>query len=320
MTATNPTNLTKPATEVQHFVSIRQTSKTQIESMLDLAFKLRDQRNAGQPNEPILAGKTLAMFFEKPSLRTRVSFEQGMYELGGNAIVLGQAEVGLGQRESVGDFTRVLNGMVHGIAARVYQHDHLVEMTKHATVPVINMLSNLAHPAQALADVMTIMDEFGRDLTGKHVVFVGDGNNVARSLAMVCGKLGAAFTLASPPDYALEQDFADKVMAACPGMDFTMCHDPFEAVHYADAIYADTFVSMGQESEMAQRLETFKDFQVNEKLLAKAPNHAIVLHCLPAHRGIEITDAVMDGPQSRVFPQAHNRLHAQKGMLAVVMG
>ncbi|MGB1124374.1 MAG: ornithine carbamoyltransferase, partial [Phycisphaeraceae bacterium] len=157
-------------------------------------------------------------------------------------------------------------------------------------------------------------------LNGKHVVFVGDGNNVARSLAMICGKLGAAFTLASPPDYALEQEFADKVMAACPGMDFTMCHDPFQAVQYADAIYADTFVSMGQEEEKAKRLESFKDFQVNEKLMAEAPSHAIALHCLPAYRGVEITDAVMDGPQSRVFQQAHNRLHAQKGMLAVVMG
>jgi ornithine carbamoyltransferase len=213
-----------------------------------------------------------------------------------------------------------MNGMVHGIAARVYNHGHLVEMAEHATVPVINMLSDVAHPAQALADAMTIMDEFGRDLSGKHVVFVGDGNNVARSLAMICGKLGAAFTLASPPDYALEQEFADKVMTACPGMDFTMCHDPFEAVRYADAIYADTFVSMGQEEEKAKRLEVFKDFQVNEKLMGQAPNHAIALHCLPAYRGVEITDAVMDGPQSRVFQQAHNRLHAQKGMLAVVMG
>lgn len=288
--------------------------------MFDEAYALREQRNNGVANEPILKGKTLGMFFEKPSLRTRVSFEQGMYELGGNAIVLGQAEVGLGQRESVADFTRVMNGMVHGLAARVYNHEHLVQMQAHATVPVINMLSDVAHPAQALADAMTVMDEFGRDLAGKHIVFVGDGNNVARSLAMICGKLGAAFTLASPPDYALEQSFADRVMTACPGMDFTMSHDPFQAVRYADAVYADTFVSMGQEEEKAKRLVVFKDFQVNAKLMAQAPDHAIVLHCLPAYRGIEITDEVMDGPQSRVFQQAHNRLHAQKGLLAVVMG
>jgi len=314
----NPTaTSTQPVT---HFLSIKDCDRDQLDQMFDLAYKLREQREQGIANEPILKGKALGMFFEKPSLRTRVSFEQGMVELGGNAIVLGQAEVGLGKRESVADFTRVMNGMVHGIAARVYEHSSLVEMAEYAAVPVINMLSDAAHPAQALADAMTLMDEFGRDLTGKHIVFVGDGNNVARSLAMICGKLGAAFTLASPPDYALEQAFADKVMAACPGMDFAMCHDPFDAVRYADAIYADTFVSMGQEEEKAKRLEIFKDFQVNEKLMGLAPDHAIALHCLPAYRGIEITDAVMDGPQSRVFQQAHNRLHAQKGMLAVVMG
>jgi len=308
------------AEPVMHFLAIKDFARDELDRMFDLAYAFRAQREAGVANDPVLKGKTLGMFFEKPSLRTRVSFEQGMYELGGNVIVLGQGEVGLVKRESVADFTRVLNGMVQGIAARVYDHNNLVEMARHATVPVINMLSDTAHPAQALADAMTIMDEFGRDLSGKHVVFVGDGNNVARSLAMICGKLGAAFTLASPPDYALDQAFADRVMAACPGMDFTMCHDPFQAVRYADAIYADTFVSMGQEEEKAKRLKVFKDYQINEKLLAEAPSHAIVLHCLPAYRGVEITDAVMDGPQSRVFPQAHNRLHAQKGMLAMVMG
>lgn len=310
----------KETTTVTHFLSIKDCSRDQLDRVFELAYKLRAEREQGVTHQSILKGKTLAMLFEKPSLRTRVSFEQGMIELGGSAIVLGQHEVGLGKRESVADVTRVLNGMVHGIAARVYAHDHLIEMAEHATVPVINMLSDIAHPAQALADAMTIMDAFGRDLSGKHVVFVGDGNNVARSLAMICGKLGAAFTLASPPDYALEQAFADKVMTACPDMDFTMSHDPMQAVRYADAIYADTFVSMGQEDEKAKRLEAFKDFQINETLLAQAPDHAIVLHCLPAYRGIEITDAVMDGPQSRVFQQAHNRLHAQKGMLAMVMG
>jgi len=313
----NTATQTEPVT---HFLSIKECDRAQLDQMFDLAYALREQRSNGVANEPVLKGKTLSMFFEKPSLRTRVSFEQGMIELGGHAIVLGQTEVGLGKRESVADFTRVLNGMVHGIAARVYNHQHLIEMAEHATVPVINMLSDIAHPAQALADAMTVMDEFGRNLSGKHVVFVGDGNNVARSLAMICGKLGAAFTLASPPDYALDQAFADRVMAACPGMDFTMCHDPFQAVRYADAIYADTFVSMGQEEEKAARLEVFRNFQVNEKLMAEAPSHAIALHCLPAYRGVEITDGVMDGPQSRVFQQAHNRLHAQKGILSVVMG
>ena len=294
-------------------------SDAEIQRVFQISRDLKEKYVAGV-REPILAGQVLAVLFEKPSLRTRVSFEQGMIELGGNAIILGQSEIGLGKRESVADFTRVLNGMVHGIAARVFDHANLIEMAEYAMVPIINMLSDVAHPAQALADAMTVMDEFGRDLNGKHIVFVGDGNNVARSLAMICGKLGAAFTLASPPDYALEQDFADKVMSVCPEMDFTMCHDPFAAVRYADAIYADTFVSMGQEEEKAKRLKVFKDFQVNEKLMAQAPDHAIALHCLPAYRGVEITDGVMDGPQSRVFQQAHNRLHAQKGMLATLFG
>ena len=317
---THTPTTSKASVGTQHFLSVRETCDADLGRIFDTAYALRDEHRAGKANAPILAGKTLGMFFEKPSLRTRVSFEQGMIELGGHAIVLGQDEVGLGKRESVADFTRVMNGMVHGIAARVYKHTHLLEMAEHATVPVINMLSDLAHPAQALADAMTLMDEFGRDLTGKHIVFVGDGNNVARSLAMVCGKLGAAFTLASPPDYALEQAFADRVMAVCPGMDLTMTHDPKQAVRYADAVYADTFVSMGDEHEHDDRHAAFQGFQVNDGLMSCAPDHAIVMHCLPAHRGEEITDQIMDGPRSRVFPQAHNRLHAQKGLLAVLMG
>jgi len=308
---------------MKHFLNIADTSVDDLQHMLGVAFGLRDERDAGRANKPVLAGQTLAMLFEKPSLRTRGSFEQGMNELGGHAIVLGRHEVGLGQRESVADVVRVLGGMVHGIAARVFDHRHLLQMAEHSTKPVINMLSDLSHPAQALADVMTLMDEWGRDpaaLAGRHVAFVGDGNNVARSLAMICGKLGMQFTLASPPDYLFEEKFAGRVLGVCPGMTFNMTHDPVAAVAYADAVYADTFVSMGQEDEKAGRLRAFAGFQINDGLLSHAQNDLIVLHCLPAYRGVEITDAVMDGPQSRVFQQAHNRLHAQKGMLAVVMG
>ena len=307
----------------QHFLNIADQSPDQLKRMLEVGFALRDQRDAGRANEPILAGKTLAMLFEKPSLRTRVSFEQAMNELGGRAIVLGKHEVGLGQRESVADVARVLSGMVHGIAARVYDHQHLIEMAQHSDKPVINMLSDVAHPAQALADVMTMLDEWGRDfdaLRGRHVAFVGDGNNVARSLAMICGKLGMKFTLASPPAYAFEDDFARRILSVCPDMEFNATHDPALAVTYADAVYADTFVSMGQEEEKHQRLDAFKGFAINDALLGHAQNELIVLHCLPAYRGIEITDTVMDGPRSRVFQQAHNRLHAQKGLLVVVMG
>ncbi len=303
---------------MNHCISLSDYTANRITHVFDVAYDLRDRRSRGALSD-VLKNQTLAMIFEKPSLRTRVSFEQGMIELGGHAIVLGQ-EVGIGKRESVADVTRVLAGMVQGIAARVFEHDRLIEMADHSSVPVINMLSDDAHPCQALADVMTMMDEFGRDLTGRTLVYVGDGNNVAHSLAIICGKLGINFTIAAPPGYELPQAYVDRIMADVPGMNFQLCSDPAEAVHQADAVYTDTWVSMGQETEKQKRLAAFTGFQVDEELMSKAPSHAIVLHCLPAYRGVEITDGVMDGASSRVFPQAHNRLHAQKGLLAVLMG
>jgi len=298
---------------MKHFLSIEDATADELHAMLSLARRLRDQRQRGEANEPILQGRTLAMLFEKPSLRTRVSFEQGMNELGGRAIVLTQHEVGLDQRESVEDATRVLSGMVHGIAARVFEHEKLVRMAATAEVPVINMLSDATHPCQALADVMTIQDEFGEDLTGRRIAFIGDGNNVARSLAAAGHKLGMHFTLACPEGFAL----ADEVART---HDVRITHDPRQAAADADVIVCDTFVSMGQEAEKQRRLDIFRDFQVNEALMDRAPDHAIVLHCLPAYRGVEITDGVMDGPRSRIFPEAHNRLHAQKGLLAKLLG
>ncbi|MEM8738239.1 MAG: ornithine carbamoyltransferase [Planctomycetota bacterium] len=297
---------------MRHFLNISDHGADTIKHMLGVGLALRSQRQRGEANLPHLAGKSLAMLFQKPSLRTRVSFEQAMNELGGHAIVLGQHEVGLGQRESVGDVTRVLAGMVHGIAARVYHHESLVEMTQNSTVPIINMLSDLSHPAQALADAMTIMDEFApgdQDVAGRKVAFVGDGNNVARSLAAVCRTLGMRFVLASPPGYGLPDDGVIEQTTR-----------PEEAVHGADVIYADTFVSMGEEGEKEEKLKAFEGFQINRPLCGLAAEHVIVLHCLPAYRGVEITDQVLDGPRSRVFSQAHNRLHAQKGLLAVLMG
>jgi ornithine carbamoyltransferase len=301
------------------FISIAQTSTSQIKHVLEVGAQLRAQRGDNQAPKP-LAGKTLAMIFEKPSLRTRVSFEQAMNELGGRAIILTNQEVGLGRRESVADVARVLSGMVHGIAARVFEHDQLVEMADHADIPVVNMLSDYSHPCQALADIMTLVDEFGDDLAGRTLAYVGDGNNVARSLATICGKLAINFTIASPPGYELEQSFIERIMAQLPDMNFQRTHEPEESLRQADAIYTDTWVSMGQEDQKQERLKTFGSFQINDQLLARAPKHAVVLHCLPAYRGIEITDQVMDGPRSRVFAQAHNRLHAQKGLLAVLMG
>ncbi|MCC6581472.1 MAG: ornithine carbamoyltransferase [Phycisphaeraceae bacterium] len=304
---------------MQHFISIAEVSGSWLNQVLDRGLALRDQRRKGQAHVPILAGKSLAVLFEKPSLRTRVSFEQAMVELGGHAIILGQEGVGVGQRESVADVIRVLSGMVHGIAARVFEHSKLVDMARYGSIPVINALSDYSHPCQALADVMTIMDEFGRAIAGTTVAFIGDGNNVARSLATICGKLGMNFILASPPGYELEKQFVARIMSHVPSMSFEITQDARDAVHYADVVYTDTWVSMGQEAEAASRKAVFADYQVNAELMSQAPAHAIVLHCLPAHRGWEITDEVMDGPQSRVFPQAHNRLHAQKGLLAELL-
>lgn len=304
---------------VDRVLSIHDTPRDAIVKVIDEAIDLREERRAGRRHDRVLAGKTLAMLFEKPSLRTRASFEQAVVELGGHAMVLGQHEVGLGKREPPRDVAAVLSGMVHGLAARVFDHASLIELADHADVPVVNMLSDLAHPCQALADALTIVDAFGRDVSGRTVAFIGDGNNVARSLAMICAKLGMNFTLASPPDYAMEQAFADRLMAQAPDMDLRLTHDPELAAHDADVIYTDTFVSMGQEEEKPRRLRAFEGFQVDGALLGQAPSHAIVMHCMPAYRGVEIAAEVFDGPRCHAIAQAHNRLHAQKGLLALLM-
>lgn len=304
---------------MQHFLDIEDVSLPQLQHIFDVALELRRQRTAGQQSK-VLAGKTLAMIFEKPSLRTRVSFEQAMLELGGAAIVMGSAEVGLGKREPAADVARVLSGMVQGIMARVFEHHKLLELAQHSQVPVVNALSDRSHPCQALADALTLMDEFGRDLTGRTLAFIGDGNNVARSLAMLCAKLGMSFNIASPQGYELEAELPAQVRCEYPNAQIRLLRSPADAVHNADAVYTDTWVSMGQEAESQERKQVFAPYQVSEQLMAAAPKHAVVLHCLPAYRGLEISQAVIEGPQSRVFPQAHNRLHAQKGLLAVLMG
>jgi ornithine carbamoyltransferase len=305
---------------IRRFLTLAETPNDVVHRVLEVAEALRDERRRGEPNEPALAGQTLAMIFEKPSLRTRVSFEQAMIELGGHAIVLGQHEIGLGKRESVADVSRVLGGMVHGIAARVFDHATLHQLADHAGVPVINMLSDYTHPCQALADLLTIRDEFGPDLAGRSMAFVGDGNNVARSLAWACAHMGMRFVLAAPEGYTLEAELFEDIRRAFPAADVEQVRDPRAAARGADVIVTDTFVSMGQEDEKEARLPVFAAYQVNASLLREAAPHAIVLHCLPAYRGVEITDEVLDGPQSRAFPEAHNRLHAQKGLLAVIMG
>lgn len=300
------------------FISLAETPIELLRHTMAVAHRLKKQYKETGKNDPFGKGKVLACVFEKPSLRTRVSFETAMYHLGGNALYIAPAEIGLGTRESVPDVARVLSGMVDGIMARVFEHQKLRDLAAHGSVPVINGLSDYSHPCQAMADLMTAEEHFGK-LEGLTLAYVGDGNNVARSLMVACAKFGLRFRIASPPGYELEKELLDKLMGQCPGLDFGSAHDPKDAVREADVIYTDTWVSMGQESEKQQRLPVFRAYQINEELLKAAPSGAVVMHCLPAYRGVEITDAVIDGPQSVVFEEAENRLHFQKGLLAVLL-
>lgn len=304
---------------MRHFIAVSECSTDELRRLLDAARRLKQQYKQTGRNEPILAGQTLAMIFEKPSLRTRVSFAAAMTHLGGDSILLRQEEVGLDTREPVKDVARVLSGMCDGIMARTFGHDKVLGLAKWARVPVINGLTDYSHPCQAMADMMTVEEHLG-SLAGRTLAFIGDGNNVARSLSVACGKLGMRFVLASPSSYELPHESVDRIMSQVPQMDFTITHDPFDAVREADVIYTDTWVSMGQEQEKAQRLKDFAGFQVDDKLLAAAPAHAIVLHCMPAYRGMEISEGVLEGPRCLAFAEAENRLHFQKGLLAVLLG
>ena len=302
-----------------HFTSISDCSFEELRHVLDVALRLKRQlRDCGR-NVPVLAGKTLAMIFEKPSLRTRVSFAVGMTQLGGNGLLLRPDEVGLGAREPLQDIARVLSGMCDGIMARTFEHEKITALAKWATVPVINGLTDHSHPCQAMADLMTLEERFG-DLKARTFAFIGDGNNVARSLSVACAKFGMKFVLASPRGYELPAEEIDRLRQQVPGMQFRVTNDPVAAVREADAICTDTWVSMGQEAEKAKRISDFAGFQVDSKLLSAAPQHAVVLHCLPAYRGLEISEEVMEGPRSLVFAEAENRLHFQKGLLAVLIG
>ena len=302
------------------FIDITDYSAEELRQLLDLAVRLKQEYQQGG-NQPILKGKVLAMIFQKPSLRTRVSFDMGMRHLGGDALYLSPSEIGLGQRESIADVARVLSGMVQGIMARVFQHEHVLELAKWASIPVINGLSDASHPCQALADIMTVYEKFGR-IEGINVCYVGDGNNVAASLMQISSKLGANFTIATPEGYDLPEEVIQKIqpIARQSGSELKFLRDPHQAVRKADVIYTDTWTSMGQEAESANREKVFPPYQVNEQLVAEANPDVIVMHCLPAHRGQEITDAVADGSHSMLFPQAHNRLHAQKAILATLLG
>ena len=304
---------------MNHFIAIADHDKDFLRHTLDVSKKLKKQLKDTGRNDPVLAGKVLAMIFEKPSLRTRVSFHVAMVQTGGAAMMMRGEEMGWGKREPVKDIARVVSSMCDGIMARTFEHEKVLELAKYSKVPVINGLTDYNHPCQAMADIMTVEEKLGK-LSGLSMAFIGDGNNVARSLASACAKFGIRFTIAAPAGYAWAQGDIDHIMARNPGLDLVTTGDPIEAVREADVVVTDTWVSMGQEAEKERRIKDFAGFQVDDKLLSHAPKHAVVLHCLPAYRGLEISEEVIEGPRSLVFQEAENRLHYQKGLMAVLMG
>jgi ornithine carbamoyltransferase len=301
------------------FLAVSDYTPEALQEMLDLAVRLKKE-HFSSGNKPIFKGKVLAMVFQKPSLRTRMSFDMAMRHMGGDALYISPSEIGLGQRESVADVARVISGYVDALMARVFEHKHVLELAKWSSIPVINGLSDYNHPCQAMADGLTIIEKFGT-LKGLNVTFIGDGNNVAVSLMHICAKLGANFTLASPEGYDLVPNAIEDAhkFSKTSGSKFQFLRDPHAAVKNAHVIYTDTWTSMGQEAESEKRKLVFPPFQVNQKLVSEADKDVIVMHCLPAHRGQELTDEVADGSHSVIFPQAHNRLHAQKAVLVKLL-
>jgi ornithine carbamoyltransferase len=301
---------------MMHFLSIGDLGQSDVDRLFRLTAELKAKVKARERISP-LGGRTLALIFEKPSLRTRVTFEVGMVQLGGAGVYLSAQEIGMGKRESVPDVARNLSRWVDGITARVFAHRTLVELARHATVPVINALSDHEHPCQAMADFFTLWER-GIGLRGLEMAWVGDGNNMCHSLLLLAALTGVRMRVACPPGF--EPDPA--VVRACRdlGGEARFTTEAKEAVDGAQVVYTDVWVSMGQEAERESRLETFQRYQLNETLLRFAPRDALVMHCLPAHRGEEITDAVLDGPQSIVLDQAENRLHVQKAIVMELLG
>jgi len=303
---------------IKDFVNISDLSGEQLGELLERAIEDKAKFLAGKL-PATLARKTLAMIFEKPSLRTRVSFETAMTHLGGHAIYLTQADIGLHKREPVQDIARVLGRMCDGIVARTFSHEFVEQLARHCPRPVVNALTDHSHPCQAMADLMTVREHFG-ELTRRRLAFIGDGNNVARSLAVACAKLGMKFVLSCPKGYELEDKFVKSVRTLGPEDCFSTAREPAAAVGDADVIYTDTWVSMGKEPEQAKRRKAFAGYQINDALLAAAPDRAIVLHCLPAYRGSEITDECFEAHADTILQQAANRLHFQRTLLNVLLG
>ena len=295
-------------------------TKEELWNILKVSSQIKSDFKCGTYIRPYLNGKTVALIFQKPSTRTRISFDAGVYQLGGHPMYLGWNDMQLGRGETVADTARTLDAYVDGIVARVFKHTDLETLAAFSRAPVINALSDMAHPCQALGDCLTIWEKKGT-LEGVNVAFVGDGNNnVCRSLAEAVVKLGGNIVIASPKKYQPPEEFMDYLKkASSSGVRITLTEDPIEAVRDAGAIYTDVWVSMGMEAENEVRMTAFKPYQLNSELIGKSEPEAVVMHCLPAHRGLEITDSVIDGNQSVVWDQAENRLHVQKGIMSLLL-
>lgn len=302
------------------FLCLSDYTKDEILYLLDLAAKLKDEQKKGIPH-PHLAGKTLGMIFEKSSTRTRVSFEVGMYQLGGMAMFLSSRDLQIGRGEPIPDTAQVLSRYIDGIMIRTFSDDMVRELAEFASIPIINGLTDMQHPCQVMADFQTIIEQKGK-LEGLKLAYVGDGNNMVHSLMIGAAKVGMHVSVASPAGYEPDAGVTEmtKQFAQETGVNVVVTHDPMEAVKDADVIYTDVWASMGQEAEQQERIKKFKGFEVNGEMMQQAKPDAIFLHCLPAHRGEEVAAEVIDGPQSRVFDQAENRLHAQKAILVALMG
>ncbi len=296
------------------FIALEDFNAEQLKELLKLSAELKKLYKEGG-KDYCLDGKTMIMLFEKPSVRTRISFQVAFTQLGGQTIYVRSEDIGgLGKREPISDLTRVLNGYVNVIVARTFLHQTVLDLAQWATVPVVNALTDLAHPCQAMADMLTIQEHCG-NLAGLTIAYIGDGNNVARSLAVACARLDANFIIAAPEGYTLPDDFVKRIQTnSAPGQ-FKQVNDPKAAVKNADVIYTDTWTSMGQEEQKQQRINAFMDFQINAKLMAAASESPRVMHCLPAYRNLEITDDVIESEQSIVWDQAENRLHFQRALL-----
>jgi ornithine carbamoyltransferase len=298
---------------MRHFLTLLDLTPDEIRYLLEEAERLKMDLKRGR-REPLLQGRVLGLLFEKPSLRTHVSFRTAMAHLGGTSLFLPAADTGMGSREPVPDFARVMSQYVDGVVLRTFRHETIETFAAHSSCPVINGLSDYDHPCQALGDLLTLREVFS-DLEGRTLAFVGDGNNVARSLAVACGKVGVRFVLAAPNGYGFDGPFLEKYRRQVPGGELVLNGEPAHAVAEADVIYTDVWASMGQEAEADRRRHEFSSFQVNAALLRLAPAHVRVMHCLPAHREEEVTSEVLDGSHSIVVQQAANRMHAQKALL-----